>query len=238
MSASHESTSISAASLAGITVLADVPGHSREAMAARCTGHRYQPQAQIVSHRDPSSDVYFIVSGSVRITFYSATGKEISFRDMHAGESFGELSAIDGAGRSAYAVALTEAVVASLTRDVYLETLREFPDVAMATLIHLTALVRSLSNRVVEFSTLGVKNRIHAELLRLALAVHGSDNRAAISPAPKHADIAARVSTHREAVTRELNSLARRGLLARESNTLTVTDVDALATLVREVTDG
>lgn len=238
MSASHESTSISAASLAGITVLANVPAGSREAIAARCTGHRYQANTQIVSHQDPGGDVYFIVSGSVRITFYSASGKEISFRDMHAGETFGELSALDGAGRSAYVLALNEAVVASLTRDIYLEILRQYPDIAMATLLHLAGLVRSLSERVVEFSTLGVKNRIHAELLRLALATNNDDNRAAIAPAPKHADIAARVSTHREAVTRELNSLSRRGLLDRKSNTMTVNDVEALARLVREVTDG
>ena len=44
----------------------------------------------------------------------------------------------------------------------------------------LTRLVRSLSERVVEFSTLGVKNRIHAELLRLARE-HMRDGNTAVS---------------------------------------------------------
>lgn len=238
MPVSHDAISITATSLSGISVLSDIPGAARDAVAARCAGQRYQPQAQIVSHQEPSADVYFIISGSVRITFYSNTGKEITFRDMHAGAMFGELSAIDGAGRSAYVVALTEATVATMTRSAYLQTLEEHPDVAMATLRHLTKLVRALSDRVVEFSTLGVKNRIHAELLRLAIEHGTEENEAVITPAPKHADIASRVSTHREAVTRELNKLSRKGLLARRSNTLLVKDVSALETLVREVADA
>ena len=229
---------MSAASLAGISVFADIPALARGAVATRCVGHRYRPQAQILSHKDSSTDVYFIISGTVRITFFSATGKEITFRDMHAGQMFGELSAIDGAKRSAYVVAVTEAVVACMPRSAYLETLANHADVAMATLQHLTKLVRALSDRVVEFSTLAVKNRIHAELLRLAVEHQPVDNRASISPSPKHADIAARVSTHREAVTRELNGLTRQGLIERARNTLTVTDIGALEQLVNKVGDG
>ena len=42
------------------------------------------------------------------------------------------------------------------------------PAVAVATLHHVVAIVRRLSERVFEFSTLVVQNGIHAELLRLA----------------------------------------------------------------------
>ena len=64
--------------------------------------------------------------------------------------------------------------------------------------------IRSLSERIVEFSTLGVNNRVHAEILRLAREVESRNGQYRISPAPTHADIASRVSTHREAVTKNL----------------------------------
>ncbi|MDX1485398.1 MAG: helix-turn-helix domain-containing protein, partial [Alphaproteobacteria bacterium] len=89
---------------------------------------------------------------------------------------------------------------------------------------------------VFEFSTLAVKNRIHAELLRLARRSGIEGNRASLSPAPTHSEIASRVSTHREAVTRELNAMAKDGLIARSGGGLVVTDVERLAEMVEEVT--
>jgi CRP/FNR family transcriptional regulator, cyclic AMP receptor protein len=94
--------------------------------------------------------------------------------------------------------------------------------------------IRALTTRVYEFSTLAVNNRIQAELLRLAnLAPQGS-NAARIAPAPTHGDIASRVSSHREAVTRELNRLSRIGVIERRGGTLLVKDLDRLAKMVHE----
>ena len=88
---------------------------------------------------------------------------------------------------------------------------------------------------VVEFSTLGVNNRIHAELLRLAREHTQDDNQAEISPVPKHLEMANRVSTHREAVTRELNNLEQNGLIERSKGVLRVKDVSQLERMVRDV---
>ena len=96
-------------------------------------------------------------------------------------------------------------------------------------------MVRGLCERVVEFSTLGVKNRIHAELLRLANKHMQDENRAVISPAPTHADIASRVSTTREAVTREMSHLGQIGVIERRSGTLVVCDTAKLTQMVQEV---
>ena len=100
----------------------------------------------------------------------------------------------------------------------------------------LSRLTRLLSERVFEYSTLAVKNRIHAELLRLARDRIDDNNQAVIDPVPTHADLASRVSTHREAVTRELNSLAQAGLLERHSEKIIVRDVAELERMVHEVT--
>src|SRR5690606_18894793 len=104
--------------------------------------------------------------------------------------------------------------------------------VAVATLRHVTAEVRRLSERVFEFSTLLVQNRIQAELLRLAAEGGSAQGEAVLSPAPSLSDIAGRVSTHREAVSRELSRLTSIGLLRREHGNLRITDVAKLAKLV------
>jgi CRP/FNR family transcriptional regulator, cyclic AMP receptor protein len=82
---------------------------------------------------------------------------------------------------------------------------------------------------------LAVQNRIHAELLRLAPAAAGADAREALlSPSPSLSDIAGRISTHREAVSRGISRLGGMGLLRREGRDLRVADVRRLAALVAE----
>ncbi|HEY8276660.1 MAG TPA: helix-turn-helix domain-containing protein, partial [Methyloceanibacter sp.] len=77
---------------------------------------------------------------------------------------------------------------------------------------------------------------IQAELLRLANLAPQEGNSARVASAPTHSEIASRISTHREAVTRELNRLARLGLIERKGNALVVKDVRRLAAMVHEIT--
>jgi CRP/FNR family transcriptional regulator, cyclic AMP receptor protein len=53
---------------------------------------------------------------------------------------------------------------------------------------------------------------------------------------PPHAEIASRISTHREAVTRELSRLEDLGLIAREGRKLRVTDLARLTAMVEDAT--
>jgi CRP-like cAMP-binding protein len=116
------------------------------------------------------------------------------------------------------------------------ELLRTEPAVAQALLVQFVTRIRALTTRVYEFSILAVKNRIQAELLRLASLGPREGKSARIVPAPTHVEIASRVSTHREAVTRELNRLARIGIIERRGGTLLVKNVEELAEMVHKAT--
>jgi hypothetical protein len=72
-------------------------------------------------------------------------------------------------------------------------------------------------------------------MLRLARNHAQGRKIAIIAPAPTHSAIASRVSTNREAVTRELGELGRAGLLVRRRDALIVPDVDTLASWVAKV---
>lgn len=219
-------------SLSGIELFDGLLDSDRDALARHCRWHRYAADQYIIGHQDETNDVYFIVGGRVRVTVFSPSGKEVSFADLPAGKSFGEMSAIDGAPRSATVIALSDAKLASMPAAVFRRALNDHPDVAAKMMQYLVGLVRRLSDRVFEFSVLAVRNRIHAELLRLARDQGTDTGAAVISPAPTHADIASRVSTHREAVTRELNALTRDGLIERRDGALVIADVARLAQLV------
>jgi CRP-like cAMP-binding protein len=115
------------------------------------------------------------------------------------------------------------------------EAIRTHPTVAEAVLQRLTGLVRLYSQRLYEMRTLDVQSRIRAELVRLAEDSLSGDNTATISPLPTSADIAARVNTRREAVSRELASLTRQGFIERRQKSLMIRDFAGLNQLVEAV---
>ncbi|MCZ6663690.1 MAG: helix-turn-helix domain-containing protein, partial [Gammaproteobacteria bacterium] len=63
-------------------------------------------------------------------------------------------------------------------------------------------------------------------------------NQAEIRPAPTHADIASRVSTHREAVTKEIGQLVKNGVIERARGVVRVIDVKHLEDMVLNVSDA
>lgn len=223
-------------SLAGVTILAGLSPAALECLQQRCLWKRYEPGESIVDYLAASDEVFFIIAGEVRVIVYSLAGKAVSFRELGPGEVFGEYPAIDRGPRSASVEARTSCLVATLPGAAFRNLIESEPAVAQAMLPQLVRKIRALTTRIYEFSTLAVSNRIQAELLRLANLAVREDKSARIAPAPTHTEIASRVSTHREAVTRELTRLSQIGLLERERNALLIKDVERLAEMVHEAT--
>ena len=221
--------------LLGVDIFRSLDGDTRASIARHCHTFRYAAHTRVVRNQDTSNDVYFVISGKVRATMFSRTGKEVAFRDLGPGETFGDLSAIDGRPRCANVITLEESVVLTMGSATFQDVLRSHPAVAFAVLCGLTELVRHLSDRVVEFSTLGVNNRIHAELLRLAREYPGQGGEVEITHPLTHADIASRVSTRREAVTKEISRLTESGLIERRGKSLLVRDLERLVRMVEDV---
>jgi CRP/FNR family transcriptional regulator, cyclic AMP receptor protein len=199
----------------------------------QCSWRRVPSGQWLIDYQDASNDVFFVVSGSVRVMIQSA-GREVLLRQINVGQFFGELAAIDGQPRSSGIVATTDVTIARMPAAVFREAIHRHSAVCDRLLEILAGQIRSLANRVNEFSTLDVRYRVYAELLRLSRAEPGPAGRAIISPPPVHAEIAARVSTRRETVARELKALERAGLVERRRGALALSDVHELTRLIEE----
>ena len=217
-----------------LPILAGLSEAAIEPVAQSCLWRRYDAGEQIVGYQDSSTDVYFLLAGKARAIIYSPEGKAVIFADLQPGMMFGEIAAIDRKPRSASIEGLEPCTIASLSTDKFESLMLSEPSVAVATLRHVTADVRRLSERVFEFSTMVVQNRIHAELLRLAGEAGQQHAEVVLTPAPSLSDIANRISTHREAVSRELSRLSAIGLLRREGGDLRITNLAKLVELVDE----
>lgn len=221
--------------LSHVPLLADVEPEARAALERIARVRRFHAHEHVLDQESASRDLCLVLRGRVRVVSHSASGKEISFDEIEAGGFFGELSALDGQPRSASIVALTEGEVALIAPQQFETAMLAHPRLALAVLRRLAAVVRRSTERIMELSTLGANNRVHAELLRLARA-HSTDGREAmIAPAPNDSDMASRVSTTRETVNRVLNDLARQDIVHRSGRDLQVRNLPLLAEMVEDV---
>ena len=236
MNAIKQNIKPNALALCGIHIFDQLTYQQRCELVSLFRYSEYQPTQEIISYHDHSTDVYFVISGQVQATIFSLSGRQIVLNDLGPGDMFGELSAIDSQPRSAYVLATTKATIWSISAKDFWYVLRHYQIVNEATLKRLVGLIRQLCGRVLEISTLPVKNRIQIELLRLAMQQQIVDDKVAITPVPTHNDIANHIGTHREAVSRELASLKNSGVIERYKNVLVVVDLKRLCDLVREAT--
>ncbi|MFO1083228.1 MAG: Crp/Fnr family transcriptional regulator [Reyranellaceae bacterium] len=198
-------------------------------VAEACTVRTYPRHAHIVNEQEHTTDIFFILSGTVRFSSYTANGREVIFDEIAAGGLFGEFSAIDRRPRSSNVTALSDCTVARLSSEQFRAVLLGDARVATRLAELLVAKIRQMSERVFEVSALAVRERVRRELLRLAASGTRFGNSVVIRPAPTHYDIAARIGSHREAVTREFMHLEHERLIEVRRRQIRIVDIDRLA---------
>lgn len=198
-------------------------------LSASCTTRTYEKNAQILGDQDPTTDVFFILAGAVRANSVSPRGREVIYSEFRAGDIFGEFSAIDGRPRSSAVSALTDCTVARMPAKAFFEFLRSNGIVSTKLVELLVAKIRTMSERVFEVSALSVSERLRRELVRLAKTGERQGKVIVIKPAPTHYDIAARIGSHREAVTREFNRLEHEKLIEVGRRQISILDLDRLS---------
>jgi CRP/FNR family transcriptional regulator, cyclic AMP receptor protein len=220
--------------LSRCSLLTGLPEATIQAIADACVWYRCEP-GEIILHADDKLDsVYFVVEGSVRI-FHQLQGKrEINFAEIGTGGVFGELSAIDGGGRTADAITGEGSLIAVCPRHTFLANLMDHPMLAVRLLQKLAGIIRKADQRITNLAGMTGSQRVFAELLRLSAPDVERPGTYSISPAPFHQDIASWAGTTTDVVARAIAHLMKAGLLVRYGSTLAITDRGGVEALLEE----
>lgn len=220
------------ADLRVIGLFEDLSDEDLARVARGCVVQSHCANDQILNEQDCTSDVFFILRGQLRISSYSGAGREIIYSDVGVGGIFGEFSAVDRQPRSATVIAMTDCVLARMPANDFYDVMTSCDGVAAKLVEVLIRKIRSMSARVFEVSALAVRERVARELIRLSASGKMEGGRIIIEPAPTHYEIAARVGSHREAVTRELGKLEAAGIVLtrrRQIHVVSQARLEALA---------
>ena len=209
-------------SLEGIRILGSLDAAEIATLNSRCHWRRIQSKQCLLHQGHLGTDAYFLTEGALRIVMSTPVGIDVILADMKAGDYFGEMPAVDGQPQPAGIVAISDSTVACMPAAVFRHVLHGHPEVIERVLRDFVSRMRSLHQRVSELHTMPVRHRIYAELLRRSQADPIDKRRGVISPAPRHAELAARVGTRRETVARELKALEREGVFTRSGGAFVI----------------
>ena len=220
--------------LSRVAFFKDATDLDLEKFDRRCSWKRYDDGAIILDYEDVSSDVYFIISGDVRIIIRTQSGKEVILADMKSGQFFGELAAIDGASRSANVTSLTRCEVCIMPASVFRDVVSGSRISRDKVLGLLVGRIRELNARLSEHSIFDLKHRLYSELLRLSQPRSGENTGRAVTPPPFHHVLAARIGCRREQITRELSALTAEGLIEKTRGALVLKKPEVLQERLNE----
>ena len=204
-----------------VSIFSDLQDSAATQILGRFQIRGFKKDGLIVAQDDPGDALFVLMEGRVKVVLYGENGREIILKLLNPGDFFGEMSILDGERRSANVLAMEQTTVCVLSRDDFIEHLRDNPDTAFNILSIMSRRLRHADQLIGNLTLLDVYARL-AQVL-IDLANEENDERASghwIQKRPTHQDLANMIGTSRETVSRALGEFQRRGLLQIEGKSL------------------
>jgi CRP/FNR family cyclic AMP-dependent transcriptional regulator len=206
------------------------------ALEAAGRPRRYRPRQRLFREGEPGDHVIAILTGRVKVSVQTRSGREILLAVKEPGDLVGELSAIDGRPRSATAVALEPVDALVVTAPAFVDFIEGHPRIAVRLLRALAAQIRDADRRSVDRDTGDITCRVARRLVDLAerLGEHRGSG-IEVTLVVGQDDLAAWVGATREATSRALGRLRAEGWLTTGRRRIVLTDLPALRRRAIEV---
>lgn len=184
---------------------------------------------------DEGSEFLIVTHGRLKLILLNEDGRELTLTILGPYQSFGEVSLLDDAPRSASAVALSELRVLSISKRDFRGLLEKNPRVSLGLLTAMGRRLRDLTEDTAGLIFLDVYQRVARKILALMNAIGVKTDRGCEIPQRlTHQEMANLVGATRETVTKVLNDLEARGIIGIEKKQVIVLDaVELEACLVR-----
>jgi CRP/FNR family cyclic AMP-dependent transcriptional regulator len=185
----------------------------------------------IITVAQPGDLVYVLLDGTVKIYVDQLDGSEVILAFLGPGDTFGEMSMVDTAGRSANVIALEECNCLIMDRNAFYQCLKSMKGLSYNLVRLLSRRLRLANEQIQALSTLDVRGRVARQLLAFAQQYGEADpsNNVRIPLRLTQTDVAALVGASRERVNQVIVDFKDSGFISVDpSHRFTVHDVQAL----------
>ncbi len=204
--------------LSAIPLFAGLDQRELEALASHAAERHFAPDDNLFWEGDRAEGLYLLVEGAVKIFKTSASGREMMLDLVTAPSSVAELPLFDGGPYPASVRAVKPATTLFINKTDFHQACRQNPDLPLKILAVVGRRLRTLV-LVVESITFGSVTKRLAKLL-LDLSEEQKDGGIGLT----HQELASRLGTVREVVSRNLARFRVQGFIRIEGREITVID--------------
>ena len=197
-------------------------------MASASRHSSYPPRAVTLGLGARNEQVHVMLSGRARARAISLEGRQAVLEEYQAGGMFGEQALLGQHDLDLEIIAVDAVRAAAMMAHVMMTLMATHPAVAIAVSRQLIARLAAQNARLAGNTTLSATGRIHAEILRMGR----ESGDLCISPAPVLSQLALRVQSTRETVSRTIAALQRRGIIERDEHSLRIVAEHRLEELI------
>jgi CRP/FNR family cyclic AMP-dependent transcriptional regulator len=216
-------------------LFAGMAPESLEAISRTLRSRKFRRGEVLFHEGDPGDSLFIVASGSVKVVVPSDDGDEAILATLGRGDSLGELSLLDGAPRSASAIAIEPVEALTLPRVQFKTLLATDGDLRDALLAQLARELRRLTTHVSDLHFLDLTGRLAARLARLAeeRGERLADGSYRLEAPPTQGDLASMIGATRQSVNKLLGEFADEKLLRLEPDGIVIPDLALLAARAR-----
>jgi CRP/FNR family cyclic AMP-dependent transcriptional regulator len=208
-----------------------LPSATIQRISALSIRRSYSNGAIVFSQADPGDALYGVVTGKIRISASSTSGREMFLNIMEPGDTFGEIALLDGRHRTATASAIAQSELILITRDNFLELLKREPQLVNHVVQLLCERIRWTSGLAEESALLSVPERLARRLLSLG-QLHGHETPNGVELSISQEDVARFLGLSRQAVNQYLQNWKANGWLTLGRGKIILIDEPALRSVL------
>lgn len=202
-------------------LFADLNTEELEMVSQRMVERKFKKNNLIIFEDDVGNSLFVIKKGRVKISHISHDGAEAILAILGQGDFFGELSVIDGLGRSASVTSIEDVELIMLRRSDFIDILEKVPKIAISLLKELAGRIRKSDSHIRSLSLLDAKGRVASTLIRLAEDIGKiRQGMIVIEELPLQRDLASIAGTSRETISRVIKKFEEERHLQVEHNTM------------------
>jgi CRP-like cAMP-binding protein len=185
--------------------------------------------------KEPSSSIFFLKTGRVKISRYSDDGKEIIMAFINPGEVFGEMSYFGEGERTDIAISVDPSYICAINKDEFARFIERNPTLNLKLTKIFGLKLKSYSERIEDLVFKDAKQRVISFLVKLS-EENGKQvgGQIFVKPFLKHQDIADLTACARQTVNVVLTDLREKNIIDFDRKKLIVNDTSKLKSFLKK----
>lgn len=209
-------------------LFADLSDAELSALCPVSSSHDYLPRELVFREGELCRELWIVGSGTVRVYKTAVSGRQQLLAMERAGSSLSEIPVFDGGPHPATAEALEQTTMIRVDAVRFREACARQPDLAVKISKVLAHRLRRMGSLIEDLSFSTVRGRLIARLLQLAAEGVPEGEGVSFDLRENNEELAARLGTVRELVSRNLGRLHNDGWITIRRRRVTIHRVEAL----------